>query len=314
MITMWEKFRQNILKSGNKQEDETLSIKAVRAARRTSDPRETVDHLREDVRSSVLSEQTLIDLLDSIENARGELSENHQFLAARYGLRNQHGFEINDFEDALPTKNLKGMKVENSRLGRKDARNVDLSMIRVNGKKIDLLQNEVRITGENPWNIHKLAEVYVDNCSDCETYNKRILGLEDDSRYKDYLRRGIALKWEGHAIGYQKLKGERSFLAIRTVRDKNGAVIFWKGGVYAFDHLLAHELQRIATLNTASREKWLAVHAESILRMSGEQTLGLRLMRLIREERMYALFDTLANNIETGHEKTTEDLLGATPS
>ena len=42
------------------------------------------------------------------------------------------------------------------------------------------------------------------------------------------------------AIGYVKVKGERSFLASRTVRGKEGKILFIKGMVYSVDSRMEH--------------------------------------------------------------------------
>lgn len=118
---------------------------------------------------------------------------------------------------------------------------MDLNRISINNKdgyvkfRPNLERGAISYFGKIFFTTHELGQ-YVDNCEDCENWNQRILNDESE-----YAHRGVVLKLGGGvAIGYVKVKGERSFLASRTVRGKEGKILFIKGMVYSVDSRMEH--------------------------------------------------------------------------
>lgn len=105
-----------------------------------------------------------------------------------------------------------------------------IDSITLNAQKIDLLKNQISISDDSIWQLEKPFQYMVDNCMSAEDYNLAILDPQDRQS-----RKGILFFQDGQPLGYLKLKGESSFLALRTVRDSKGQAIFWKGMIYALD-------------------------------------------------------------------------------
>lgn len=140
-----------------------------------------------------------------------------------------------DYRNRHLPENFSNLKdLSNVCLRRCSIANLDLSRIRIiynTGETFrpDLEKGACVYDAEKFFTTDTLG-ASVGNCYDCERWNKQI--LNDKS---SYFGRGLVLKLGGVAIGYVKLKGERSLLCSRTVRDKNGKLLFVKGMVYSLD-------------------------------------------------------------------------------
>lgn len=286
---------------------EKLSVKAVRSMRQYP-PKERqakLTHFKEDIASGVLTERKLAALLDGVEKTRTQrgLPKSLRLLGARYGLHTQKSHSIISVDLGVDgvrvPRDMSGAEMSQIEVGMGDVRNADFSTIRIHGEKLNLLQNTLQIASKNPWDTKVVSSDYVAHCLDCEYFNKSILGKGANVE-KQYARRGVLFFWEGHPIGYLKLKGERSFLALRTVKDKKGYVVFWKGMVYALDHRLKDWL-RIITPSVADNQ-WFSIDVETIADKYGEKDLGLREMKFIEDAKLYPAFDELIAQVENKQE------------
>ena len=156
----------------------------------------------------------------------------------------------------------------------------DFSIIRVKGEKLDLRDGGIKIEKDNIWNVDRHSDGIGGTCSDCEIYNRAILGMsarEEDETLRDRAplkRRGTMLFQESRPLGYMKLKGDRTFLAMRTVWDSAGEAIFWKGMIYALDYDLVGLLEDRSDNFTGAKE-WRRADIEVIAdlqRNLGEQS------------------------------------------
>jgi hypothetical protein len=125
--------------------------------------------------------------------------------------------------------------------------------------------------------------VEVGNCIDCEKLNNKIIYNSGK-----YYGRGLVLKLDGVAIGYIKLKGERSLLCSRTVIDKDGKLLFIKGMVYSIDP----NMEAFVKEKLRVQKNWPSVNLEDIQKdwfgdVDRRHKLRFRHMRFIESEEIF---------------------------
>lgn len=150
----------------------------------------------------------------------------------------------------------------------------------------------------------------VDTCAAVEGYFREIFkgpsGLWVD---------GIAITDQGKAVAFLKFRGEKSMLALRTVRDDRGGTQMHKGMLYALDPAL-----RDALWSEARKRAYPGLGAPSIslftvdltdlqarahkdklpFGKNGMRFLGIRPPGKRKEENLYDDMEVFATNIETG--------------
>jgi hypothetical protein len=181
----------------------------------------------------------------------------------------------------------------------------NFSSITIQGKEIDLERRAVRVENGDVWDVRQTGSDYVGDCNDNEQYNKEILKGS---------RRGIVIFHDGRPIGFIKLKGERSFLAVRTVRDENGDVIFWKGMIYALDDKLTQYLVE-KSMRFADRSEWRRADIEIAMqemkdskKVGADHSFRRNNQRFVCEEKIFERLTRLAERIENGKEKLVDIL------
>jgi|GEM_PF-6152934 len=183
--------------------------------------------------------------------------------------------------------------------------------IRLLGGTIDLKMREVVLNDSGVWNIHKSGIEEMGSCSDCELHNGEIIRGDADGVK---LRRGVLFSQEGKPLGYMKLKGDRTFLALRTVSNEKGEVIFWKGMVYALEEDL---VQWINQRSKPFEEDavWRLVEVEALAQeksASGRafSDLGRNNQRFLKSPNLYEEMGNLVERIEKGEEPMRNILTG----
>jgi hypothetical protein len=232
----------------------SLSHSIIREARKHPHPLAVAGRMRDDVRSGVITEEELVTALDAIErngqtiNLEGQSNERYTGIPARSRL-----VEVNR------NNNVQIWKSQNSLL--KDIR-MGGYIVEVDNAQIDLRLGQIEIPDIERWLQHK-DRAFVGSCGYNEFYNKYILGDYD----KDYTRRGIMLFCDNRPVGYIKLIGERSFLALRTVRNEKGIPVLIKGVIYALDDLgdLSLRAQKAYESNSYEKGVWFSANIEDIV-------------------------------------------------
>lgn len=282
--------------------------------------------LGNELMEGVLKLEELESLCSTVEEARGKsrhLSRDTFRKILKYGLRNLKRVHLEyallrnavahniDFGDAalhssefrnvdFAGSNFEGIHVHDmpyftdSLLHR-----AKIGSIRVERARVDLEQGSYILKDDDGWNILKTELNEPGSCSDCEHWNKEIMDPDSPTH-----QRGIVLFQEGHPLGHMKLKGEPTFLAMRTVRNAKGDVVFWKGMVYAL------EIPIVDTLDTWSRKfmnskNWRRVDVENVQkdlseRGSPDPRLARVNLRFIEYAQMYGALDKVREDIESG--------------
>ncbi len=176
----------------------------------------------------------------------------------------------NLIDDSFDGADLTGSHFERTVFLNSELYNAHVGSIDVNGTVVDLESGSIRLSDpDSRWNVHGKVAYELGICPDCEQFNNAVLSYvlqEAHSINPDraYTRRGIVLFQEGHPLGYLKLKGERSFTAMRTVRNGKGEVIFFKGMVYELDEDV-RALLEIASRKHIQAEEWRRADIEDIV-------------------------------------------------
>lgn len=233
------------------------------------------------------------------------------------------------WDDFHLTKTLDGLRVVDADLRNANLDNADLTLvdlawtkldnahiprIRVRGKSIDMLHDAITVRGESPWVVTNDAGM-VGTCSMCELTNEEILSMINTARLR--ARRGVVLFWENKPIGYMKLKGENSFLAMRTVHDKNSVPIFYKGMVYSLGRIkdkesgLREHTYLSAWISLQSQvhsgaTQWRKLRVEDIVSRFPNSFFYVNHMRLISNPKIFTELDTLVKRIENGEEEMVD--------
>ncbi|MEK7100720.1 MAG: pentapeptide repeat-containing protein [Patescibacteria group bacterium] len=288
--------------------------------------------------SGELNPQHLQSHLKNIESSRTQgriISRQELVELARYGIKNLSETRISAQVSHLERLDLSGANLSNANLDDSTFKRVNFSganmsdvavhnthfdqsilntvempRIRMKGDTLDLEIGGTIVATDDIWNIHKSDVYSLDTCDNCEVFNESILGMPSKKDGGTYARRGIILFQEGKPLGMLKLKGENTFLAMRTVRNIDGEVIFWKGMVYALENDMNLHLAKESRKLEEVRE-WRRADMESV---RGETTLGGRILsglgrnnlRFISEPSIFNRIDELVADIEAGKEEMVD--------
>lgn len=239
-------------------ESKPLWQKALEEAKRQQKPREWLEKACKDIANEVLTPEELNKVLSDVEEHRGTGASVQQFTSVLD--KDQRGKSLARFS-LSPDSDLAGVDFYGTDLTRTEFHHVDmskakLSRIIIDGEWIDLEEGSIEVPEAKPWTLEP-SGAYVGNCDDCEIYNNRVMNKASP---------GIFFFWHDKPIGYVKLKGERSFLALRTVHAPQGT-LFWKGMVYALDGRLITWLESKAKEVAPFQEEekpWYAASIEDI--------------------------------------------------
>ena len=250
--------------------------------------------------------------------------------AARWGLRNLVGIQFRnwslnniDFPNSdisksdvrnakftecdFSTASLRELRVAGTRFIRSLLHRADLSVINIADTLIDLEKGATTV-GSSVWNAIKVSKASVGVCDDAEEYHTGILhypmkeGEVDNGMHCP--RRGVLIFQDGKPLGYMKLKGDKSFLAMRTVRDEEGNVIFWKGMMYALENQLQNELVEQSSEFKTSR-LWRRADMEKIPRDKKSGWLRNNL-RFVLYPGLFDRLTVLTESIENGQEEMVD--------
>jgi hypothetical protein len=278
----------------------------------------------------------LAQLFEKVEPSRNGDSLTSSTLSSliKYGFHDLHGVKFHfgiegisargvnfadaDFEFAkFKSVDFSNANLTGVNLGKHDATNfynsilntANMPHVMISGERIDLQEGAISLNDPGIWQIHKSSIEEIGACGDCEHYNTRILGLHESE--SSYLRRGVLLFQEGRPLGYMKLKGEKSFLSLRTVRNQKGEAIFWRGMVYALEEDITIELRRMRLSDSVSA--WRKVNVEDLMeKMSSEGRkspgMGRSNLRFINGSPIYTALSGLAERIERGTEPVVQVL------
>lgn len=182
----------------------------------------------------------------------------------------------------------------------------EMPSIVLDGTRIDLEAGSTTVAADDTWNVHKSEISILDNCTNCEVFNEGVLNISSNTDNGKYSHRGILLFQEGKPLGMLKLKGVNTFLAMRTVRDTEGTVIFWKGMVYAFEKDVSRYLTQ-ASLKVEDSEEWRRADTENLIGQKSEwgrvmTGLGRNNIRFIQRSKIFNRLDELTGDIEAGKE------------
>jgi hypothetical protein len=287
-------------------------------------------HLIDDLRDNPLLFDRIKATCEEIEAARYRhrflLSPDARLLIRRYRFRNMekvtvgdHFFEDNadwsgtNFKNAtfadseckninFDNANFEGVELRGEpKFSKSLLHNARFSNIIIGHKTIDLETRTTELNTEKTWNIHKTELMENGACSDCERWNTAVLGIGDAEDQK-YQNRGVLLFEQGRPIGYMKLKGEKTFLAMRTVRNLKGEVVFWKGMVYTLEPNVENLLKNLAAKSRG--EMWRSITVEDILGFLDRE--GVRSpelarinTRFIADPEVYKKLDALVDDLES---------------
>ncbi len=102
-----------------------------------------------------------------------------------------------------------------------------------------------------------------------------------------------------------KLKGEPSFLAIRTVVNEKQEVILWQGMIYALPGPLRNALEE-QSADYKKSKAWRRVDIERAKELPGltEESFPIKRnnLRFIHDPKLYPLMTKLVDRIESGSE------------
>jgi Pentapeptide repeats (9 copies) len=325
-----DKLLGRVRNNSEKQEDLSKRVSELYAKHNQPSPSEDV-LLAINYNSSALTDiEQVLSKIESARRGRGYLDKDDIKTAIEYGVKNLSCIKIVSLSDL----NLKGIDFQDTRFVKKSFINCDFSdsnltnaeltrtdfdysildtvhmdSIQIDGKQVELWDRPAMVEESN-WDLKKTSIESVDTCSDCEKWNGRILtheSEEDDDVHYAYSRRGILLFQGDIPLGYMKLKGEDSFLAIRTVTSPSGEVILWKGMVYALEWPLRNTL---TDKSSAYRNEkgWRRVDIEKIKDLKAADgtkaypRIGRNNIRFVMDPQLYPLMTDLVDRIEAGTE------------
>lgn len=284
--------------------------KALDEAKRQPNPRKWLEGTRADVQKGRLSAEELDEVLTNIEKReerRYELFPRSEIQTPPEGKEDWRGASlVNRFFRRgidLSGVDFYGSNLESTGFDRVNLAKAKFSRIVIGKEWVDLDSGRLDMPDASPWSLEPLGR-YVDSCSDCERYNNRVMDRKSP---------GIFLYWGGHPVGYLKLKGERSFLALRTVTTSEGA-LFWKGMVYALSENLTAWLERQARSldnGKGTEEKtWYAADVEDIMEhyappkghLQHAPLLMRNNLRFLSEPYLFERLDRLRERLEAGAE------------
>ncbi|OGG58220.1 hypothetical protein A3C86_03690 [Candidatus Kaiserbacteria bacterium RIFCSPHIGHO2_02_FULL_49_16] len=294
-------------------------------------------HLIADLNRQAVKVSDIHRMCVNIEESRATFRElGHQTLvdAIHYGLKNLSN--INLTRKSIIHTEMLGYNLNGAGLIHADCRNTDFtgstfeearldwtnfsksplhkieaSSIRIRDVSIDLMLGAIQINYEDSWNVLSNAKVdEIGDCGGCEEINRVTLDIIPGAEI--HARRGIVLFERQKPLGYIKLKGERSFLPMRTVRNYKGETIFWKGMIYALDEDLREYLETASFLYQYMHGKWrradVEVVAHDFRRYEPDRRFGMNNLRFIDDPSIYSRLDELRKSIEEGKEEC-EDIL-----
>lgn len=189
-----------------------------------------------------------------------------------------------------------------TQLSGSNLKTAEMHSIQIDGRRIELWDRHLEVDS-SLWDMTHTSPAAVDSCGMCEVWNKDI--MKESRKNKDYVRRGVLLFQEGAPLGYMKLKGEPSFLAIRTVVNENQEVIFWQGMVYAFTKPLRDAL-KLQSAHYRKSTSWRRVDVEKMKDLPGvldeDFPIQRNNLRFIQDPKLYPMMTDLVDRIESGEE------------
>lgn len=206
---------------------------------------------------------------------------------------------------------LTGMRVAGSDFFHSHLEQSTIDSIRLkNGEEsveVSLMDKKTTVDNASLWEMPASHDV-VGSCSACEDTNRDVL---DRKMFSEYGRRGVMLFQEGKPIGYMKLKGTRSFLALRTVYTDTGEVLFWKGMVYALPSSATALLEQLSRPHSEKRGKWRRIDVETFVAYMRHNDYSARAlprnnMRFLEDSELYERMTQLVDRIEAGKEPMIE--------
>lgn len=225
------------------------------------------------------------------------------------------------FAAAYDLKNISGISVADSKHSSTnfdsiDVSRLDFSTIRVQGQLLDLTHDALALSENEIWQLDNFSKIHSGRCADCELLNKGILQESEVKiiqegyslrEAKELFRRGVMLFQEGHPLGYMKLKGENTFLAVRTVRDDQGRAIFWKGMIYDLDERVVNFLKVASLPYKSDQGVWRRADMEAVAETfpfngGSPKLFGRNNLRFLRDPDMYQMLSELTSGIEAGRE------------
>ena len=229
--------------------------------------------------------------------------------------RNMRGYDLSDsnlentkfwkvdFSDAT----LSGAKLDYTNFRRSFLYRAGLSQIHTGGSMKDLTEGAVQLATDDIWDLEKLprSEQSVGVCEGAEWYGEQVLGIEN-RHYPNLYRYGVVLFQEGKCLGYLKLDGEPSFLALRTVRNSRGDAVFWKSMAYALDPRLQYWLLDRG-ISQHRKNSWLRADVEKVMREvivgnEPEFRFGRSNVRFMSDGKVFSRLGELVGQIEEGKE------------
>lgn len=287
---------------------------------------------------AVLSKEAVEEMVRQAREGKVEAFTPDMFrLALKYGIRDFHGVSIPintyspseeitfsgiDLRDAdvhgssftyvqFGNAQLTGMQVAGSDFFHSHLEQSTIESIRLkDGDKdveVSLMDKKISIQNASVWEMPASHDI-VGSCSACEDTNRDVL---DRKMFSEYRRRGVMLFQDGKPIGYVKLKGTRSLLALRTVYTDTGEVLFWKGMVYALPSSATTLLEQLSRPHSEKRGKWRRVDVETFLAYMhhnyySTHTLPRNNMRFLEDPALYDRMTELVESIEAGKEPMIE--------
>ncbi len=270
------------------------------ALRAHPEKEESLELLRSDIAFRRCTEESILKLLKKISRAKA-LDYHDVSLIKKYGFRNLCGANLKSLHlkgSDLRNADLREAQVRDTEFDSCDLSGADLSVVRIANTRFDLTEDELVVPDSAPWSLGRSHHV-VGTCYMCEDANRMILRVAHDRPCR-YARRGVVLFWRKQPVGFMKLKGEESFLPLRTVRVGEGAV-FWKGMVYGLHTKLRRYL---CDLSWPYREEryWRCVSVEALARHIPAEWFEATPLRFIRDPRLFDRIDLARERIASGKE------------
>jgi Pentapeptide repeats (8 copies) len=206
----------------------------------------------------------------------------------------------------FPNTDLTGADFTDTKLYGSNFTSTEMPHIEIQGRRIELWDRHLEVADDSMWDMHSINPADVGHCEDCERWNSLIMETPRKIRQNSSLmRRGILLFQEGAPLGYMKLKGDPSFLAIRTVVNEKQEVILWQGMVYALPGQLRISLEQ-QSVDFMNSKSWRKVDIERAKELPDikEENFPIKRnnLRFIHDPKLYPLMTKLVDRIESGTE------------